>query len=66
MSEFVLNKYKEFYEKHRYIPEFFNTYNCAEIKDIAPCISTQCGSTTTSATVLIIENALFRKDDLND
>jgi hypothetical protein len=37
----------------------FNPYNGAEITDTAPCISTQCGSTTTSATVLIIE----RKDE---
>ena len=56
MNDFVLKKYKQFYDKHGYIPPIFNPYNCAEIKDIAPCISTQCGSTTTSATVLIIES----------
>ena len=56
MNDFVLKKYKEFYDKQGYIPPVFNPYNCAEIKDIAPCISTQCGSTTTSATVLIIES----------
>ena len=56
MNDFVLKKYKEFYEKYGYIPLMFNPYNCTEIKDIAPCMSTQCGSTTTSAAVLIIES----------
>lgn len=55
MNNFVLKKYKEFYKKHDYIPLMFNTYNCMEITDIAPCLSTQCGSTTSSATILIIE-----------
>jgi hypothetical protein len=55
MNDFVLKKYKEFYNKHGYVPPIFNPYNCTEIKDIAPCISTYCGSTTSSATVLIIE-----------
>jgi hypothetical protein len=56
MSDFVLKKYIEFYKKHGYIPPMFNPYNCAEIKDIAPCITTNCGNITTSAAVLIIEN----------
>lgn len=51
MNNFVYEKYKEFYEKNGYIPEMFNPYNVAEITDIAPCLSTQCGSTTTSAAV---------------
>jgi hypothetical protein len=53
MSNFVQKKYKEFYEKNGYIPEIFNPYNLTEIIDVAPCLSTQCGSTTSSATVLI-------------
>lgn len=56
MSNFVLKKYKEFYKKNGYIPKMFNPYNCTEITDVAPCLSTQCGSTTSSATVLIIES----------
>lgn len=55
MNNFVLRKYKEFYEKKGYIPEMFSPYNALEITDIAPTITTQCGSTTSSATVLIIE-----------
>lgn len=55
MNKFVLNKYKEFYKEHRYIPPLFNPYNCYEIGDIAPTITSQCGSTTTTATILIKE-----------
>ena len=63
MSEFVLKKYQEFYEKYGYIPEKFNPYNSAEITDIAPCVTTNCGGTGCSATVLIIEPVLEVKDE---
>lgn len=52
--DFVTKKYLEFYEKNGYIPEMFNPYNQTEITDICPTLSTCCGSTTSSATVLII------------
>lgn len=52
---YVERKYKQFYEKNGYIPEMFNPYNCAEITDICPTLSTYCGSTTSNSTVLIIE-----------
>lgn len=50
---YVEKKYKEFVDKNGYIPEMYNPYNNSEIKDVAPTQSTQCGSTTSSATVLI-------------
>lgn len=50
---FVESKYKEFFNKNGYIPEMFNPYNCSEVTDISPTTTTQCGSTTSSATVLI-------------
>ncbi len=59
-SEYVNKKYEQFYEKYGYIPEMFNPYNCSEITDICPTLSTQCGSTTSSATVLIIEKELSK------
>jgi hypothetical protein len=34
----------------------FNPYNKTEIVDVAPTITSQCGSTTSSATILIIES----------
>jgi hypothetical protein len=55
-STFVSKHYNNFKEKNGYIPEMFNPYNEKEIKDIAPTQSTQCGSTTSSATILIKEN----------
>jgi hypothetical protein len=56
MNEFVAKKYKEFVDKSGYIPMVFNPYNCTEITDVAPTLTSQCGSTTSSATVLIIES----------
>ena len=55
MSDFILKKYKEFYEKYGYIPIMLNPYNCVEITIIAPCVTTNCGGTGCSATVLIVE-----------
>ena len=54
MDSFILKKYKEFYEKNGYIPKMFNPYHAKEITDVAPTITTYCGSTTSSATVLIV------------
>ena len=42
-------------KKNGYIPKMFNPYNCAEISDYAPTVTTQCGSTTSSSSILIIE-----------
>lgn len=53
---FIENKYIEFYKKNKYVPTMFNPYNCQEITNISPTITTQCGSTTSSATVLILES----------
>ena len=52
-DSFIEKKYKEFIDKYGYIPEMFNPYNCTEVTDISPTTTTQCGSTTSSATVLI-------------
>ena len=45
---------RSFYKKHGYIPEMFNPYNCSEITDVSPTITTNCGNIGTSATVLIV------------
>ena len=60
-SPYVNKKYNEFAEKKGYIPEQFNPYNCSEIKNIAPAQTTQCGSTGSSATVLLKNNLRIRK-----
>jgi DNA (cytosine-5)-methyltransferase 1 len=54
-STFIGRKYDEFIEKKGYIPEMFNPYNNTKIKNIAPTQTTQCGSTASSATILIKE-----------
>lgn len=56
MNNSCVKKYQEFYEKHGYIPEMFNPYNCREIINVAPCLTTNCGCDYSSATVLIIES----------
>lgn len=50
---FVSKHYQNFHDKHGYTPEMFNPYNESEIKDVAPTQTTRCGSTASSATVLI-------------
>ena len=65
----VVKEYKTFIEKHYdnfknkngYIPEMFNPYNESEIKEVAPTQSTQCGSSTSSATVLRYDGLRIRK-----
>lgn len=54
---FVNKKYEEFYSKYGYIPSIFNPYNCSEINDYSPTMTTQCGSTTSNSTVLIKEDS---------
>ena len=51
---FVAKHYDNYAKDHNgEIPEMFNPYNEQEIKDLAPAQTTQCGSTTSSASVLI-------------
>lgn len=52
-KNFVNRKYKEFVDEKGYIPNKFNPYHKKEIDDIAPTLSTYCGSTTSSATILL-------------
>lgn len=52
---FVESKFDKAVEKYGYIPEMYNPYNNAEITDKAPTQTAQCGSQTTSATVMICE-----------
>lgn len=52
---FVERKFAKAVEKYGYIPEMYNPYNNTEITDKAPTQTAQCGSQTTSATVMICE-----------
>ena len=52
---YINRKYKEFYEKNGYIPEIFNAYNCYEVMEIAPTITTNCGNASGTSSILIIQ-----------
>ena len=54
-SKWVNDKYKNFYEKNGYLPEFFDVYNGIEIKGIAPTISTRSNGAMGSGTTLVIQ-----------
>ena len=54
-SKIINSAYERFFEKHGYLPEFFNAYNCSEIRDIAPTITAACAGITTSGCVLVME-----------
>lgn len=57
VDDFVTKKYEEYLsENGGLVPEFFNPYNKTELTDLAPTQTTQSGSTTSSATILIKEN----------
>lgn len=65
-NNYISDKYQRFIKENGYIPEMFNPYNSSEISNIAPTQSTQCGSTTSSATVLIKEiNASIENEMTN-
>jgi DNA (cytosine-5)-methyltransferase 3A len=55
LTPYVEKKYKEFAEQNGYIPEMFNPYNSAEIKDKSPTLTTNCGGQTNSSTVMMFE-----------
>lgn len=50
---YVDKKYNDFVKNKGYFPKMFNPYNCKEIENVAPTQTTQCGSTASSATVLV-------------
>lgn len=53
-SPYVNKKYKDFYEKHGYLPKYFDVYNGLEVKDYAPTISTRSNGAMGSGTLLVI------------
>ena len=48
---YIERKYQDFFDKNGYISEMFNPYNAAEVKDIAHTQTSNCGGSTSSATV---------------
>lgn len=58
---FVIIKIPKIIAKYGYLPEKFNPYNLAEIKDVYPCLTAQGNSQTKSSTVIINRNSKFSK-----
>lgn len=54
-SKWVNDKYEKFYKENRYLPKYFDVYNCLEILNIAPSITTRSNGAMGSGTLLIIE-----------
>ena len=54
--DYVVGKYQNFIKEHEYFPKMFNPYNETEITDIAPTQTTNCGSSGSSATVLVSDD----------
>ena len=54
MYDPMVESYERFYRDNGYFPKMFNAYNCQEVTDIAPTVTTSCGSWFCSATVSIL------------
>lgn len=55
-ESYLQKKYREFYEKHGYIPKYFHPYSGKEIIDYSPTITTNSNTSPTHiGTVLIVE-----------
>ena len=54
MYDPMVESYKRFCENTGHFPKMFNAYNCQEITDIAPTVTTSCSSWFCSATVCIL------------
>lgn len=53
MNNFIFKKYVQFIEQNGYFQMIFQPYNCSEITDISPTLTTNCGCKTSSAAVMI-------------
>lgn len=56
-SPYLNKQYKKFYEENKYIPELFYPYNCVEITDYAPSITTKVGTIGGTSFIAIIEDS---------
>lgn len=52
-------------EKYGYLPEMFNPYNLAEIKDIAPCLTTQNSQTMSNSVIIQKDNGFIMLNSLD-
>ena len=58
ISPYLNKQYEKFYEKNNYLPELFYPYNCIEITDYAPSITTKVGMLGGTSFIAVIESNL--------
>lgn len=58
---FLEKKYSQFISQKGYIPKYFNPYNFAELENIAPTQTRNCGCETASPAVLISQKILTKE-----
>ena len=58
-------KYKAFYEKYGYIPEYFVPYNSKEVKDFAPTLTANSNTSPPHAGTVLITEIDKEKKSLN-
>lgn len=52
---YTVKKYNQFFEKHGYIPKYFNPYNCCEIHEKSPTLTAVGARVGCSSTVIITQ-----------
>lgn len=55
--KYIVSKYLQYIYIYKRIPKMFNPYNECEITDLAPTMTCHCGTWSSSATVLILEES---------
>ena len=55
ISPYLNKQYKKFYEENKYFPELFYPYNCVEVIDCAPSITTKVGMIGGTSFIAILE-----------
>lgn len=63
MYDPMVASYERFYRDNGYFPKMFNAYNCQEVTDIAPTVTTSCGSSGCPYILIDIENEQQREQD---
>lgn len=56
ISPYLNKQYQEFYKENHYFPELFYPYNCVEVVDYAPSITTKVGMIGGTSFIAILEN----------
>lgn len=53
-KSYMERKLTQFIEENGYIPEIFTAWNCQDVGDIAPTLTTSCGNPTCTNSLVVI------------